>query len=324
VVASAARRFGITRQAINHHLQQMVAGGYLVAAGNTRGRTYSLPVLGDVFFAVRNGPGASEDQVWREGLAEELASLPKNVGDICHYGFTEMFNNAMEHSGTDTITVRMIRTAAMIEITVIDGGIGVFRKVKEGLQLADEREAILELAKGKATTDPTKHTGEGIFFSSRMFDEFCMLSGRLFFSHEYLGDDWLIESKAENCSGTTVRMRIAPWATRTMRVVFAAYAAEKDDYGFSRTHVPVSLLPIGHENLISRSQAKRLLARFDRFQEVMLDFHGVNSIGQSFADEVFRVFRNQHPAVRISWVHAAPEVEQMIKRAMKASLNPTT
>ena len=35
--------------------------------------------------------------------------------------------------------------------------------------------------------------------------------------------------------------------------------------------------------LVSRSQAKRLCHRFDNFEEVELDFDGVEEIGQGFA-----------------------------------------
>ena len=47
----------------------------------------------------------------------------------------------------------------------------------------------------------------------------------------------------------------------------------------------------------------------------MLDFDQVNSIGQAFADEIFRVFANAHPEVELIPVHAVPEVQQMIRRA---------
>lgn len=67
--------------------------------------------------------------------------------------------------------------------------------------------------------------------------------------------------------------------------------------------------------LLSRSQAKRLLARFEKFEEVMLDFKDVQTIGQAFADEIFRVFALQHPEVKIIAINTTPEVQQMINRA---------
>ena len=66
------------------------------------------------------------------------------------------------------------------------------------------------------------------------------------------------------------------------------------------------------ELLLSRSQAKRLITRFDKFLEVILDFQGVSEIGQAFADEVFRVFRNAHPNVQLEPINCSPAVQRMI------------
>jgi len=68
-------------------------------------------------------------------------------------------------------------------------------------------------------------------------------------------------------------------------------------------------------NLTVRSQAKRLLAGLQLFKEVVLDFANVETIGHSFADEVFRVFVNGHPDVKISFVNANDDVQKMIRRA---------
>lgn len=73
--------------------------------------------------------------------------------------------------------------------------------------------------------------------------------------------------------------------------------------------------------LVSRSQAKRLLARVDRFKTVLLDFSGIESVGQAFADEIFRVFRKQHPEVAILPCNANEAVERMINRALGANGN---
>ena len=79
--------------------------------------------------------------------------------------------------------------------------------------------------------------------------------------------------------------------------------------------VPVRLAKVGDENLVSRSQAKRLLQRVEKFRHVVLDFSGVGGIGQAFADEIFRVFANTHPDIELLHLHAVPEVQQMIRRA---------
>jgi hypothetical protein len=71
------------------------------------------------------------------------------------------------------------------------------------------------------------------------------------------------------------------------------------------------------EKLVARSQAKRLTLRFERFQTVVLDFAGVEEIGQAFADELFRVFHQAHPATTLSPVNMTTAVEMMFKRVVK-------
>lgn len=112
-------------------------------------------------------------------------------------------NNAIDHSGAQQMAVSVEHTASRIRIVVVDEGVGIFRKIKEYCALEDERHAILELSKGKLTTDPTHHTGEEIFFTSRMFDEFGILSGSLFVSCTRDGGDWLLEDRDRDrlCNG---------------------------------------------------------------------------------------------------------------------------
>jgi hypothetical protein len=77
----------------------------------------------------------------------------------------------------------------------------------------------------------------------------------------------------------------------------------------------VKLAQYGEDKLISRSQAKRLVARVDQFKTVFFDFEGVETIGQAFADEIFRVFARSHPEIEVIAVKANPEVQGMINAA---------
>ena len=47
----------------------------------------------------------------------------------------------------------------------------------------------------------------------------------------------------------------------------------------------------------------------------MLDFKGIKTIGQAFADEIFRVFAREHPGVKLMPCNANNEVAKMIHRA---------
>jgi len=182
------------------------------------------------------------------------------------------------------------------------------------MNLLDERHAVLELTKGKLTTDPKSHTGEGIFFTSRMFDTFYILSGEVFLSHSYgEEEDWILQVR-ENQNGTLISMKLKNNTSRTTREIFDKFRSD-DDFGFTKTVVPVRLAQYGNEKLISRSQAKRLLERIDRFKTVLFDFTEVETIGQAFADEVFRVFANEHPQIAIIPIHANADVMQTVKKA---------
>lgn len=322
----AMDRFGITRQAVNGHLQRLVRAGALNETGHTRGRIYTLApmVQWSKTYPIAEGP--VEDVVLRDDIEKVLGQLPDNVRDIWSYGFTEMFNNARDHSDGTKISVYITKTAVTTEMMMVDDGVGIFRKIQQALDLLDERHAIFELSKGKLTTDPTHHTGEGIFFTSRVFDAFKILSGGVYFSHDF-GDseDWLLQVK-DPTNGTTILLKLSNHTSRTTKKIFDQYSGD-DDYGFNKTVVPVELAQYGNDKLISRSQAKRVMARVELFKTVVLDFKNVPTIGQAFADEVFRVFARAHPSVDIVHIHANSEVKRMITRAestLEPSASPAT
>ena len=110
-------------------------------------------------------------------------------------------------------------------------------------------------------------------------------------------------------------MDISPFSTRTDKEVFDRYATDQDDYAFSKTHVVVALArQFQGEKLVSRSQAKRVMARLERFKEVVLDFQGIEDVGPAFADEIFRVFRAEHPNTHITPANFNEAVGRMIRR----------
>lgn len=311
IAGVTATRFKVTRQAVNKHLQKLATEKSLVPVGKTRGRVYRLAAQSEAQLLYPITPDLAEDWVWQRDVAPKLGPLPENVMDIWHFCFTEMFNNAVDHSGGETIFVNVAKTAANTQVSLRDNGIGIFKKIQSALGLLDERHAILELAKGKLTTDPAKHTGQGIFFTSRLVESFDILAGGVYFGHTFgAQEDWILE-RPEYMAGTTIFMKLNNHTARTCKKIFDEYSSG-DDYGFTKTVVPVKLAQYGQDKLISRSQAKRMLARVDLFKTVLFDFSGVETIGQAFADEIFRVFANAHPHVEVIPVHANGEVQQMI------------
>ena len=319
----AAIHFHVSRQAINKHLQRLTHEGAIRETGKTRNRSYGLAPLVDWVETYTISPELEEHVVWANDVSPVLGDQPENVKDIWQYGFTEMFNNARDHSDGKTITVIIRRTAIDTEMAVIDDGIGIFRKIQTAMKLLDERHAVFELAKGKLTTDPARHTGEGVFFTSRMFDSFDILSAGVYFSHEFGSNwDWVSERISPEQARTAVWLKLSNHTSRTPTKIFDQFSSG-DSYGFTRTIVPVRLAQYGNDKLISRSQAKRVLARVELFKVVLFDFKGVPTIGQAFADEIFRVFAHDHLNIEIYSSNANSAIKRMITRAKSGQVELT-
>ena len=261
----------------------------------------------------------AEDLVWSREIQPSLKELPQKAREIWFYGFTEIFNNAIDHSEGKNIWVDVTHDDSTTQIVIRDDGIGIFNKLQRHMGLLDEQHALLELAKGKLTTDPERHSGQGIFFSSRLFDQFVIFSSGCAFSYQETDvENWVARQPVDQ-PGTIVMMQLENQTQRDIKAIFDEFSSSPDDgYGFVKTIVPVRLAQYGDEQLISRSQAKRLLARVERFQIVIFDFAGVNGVGQAFADEVFRVFAKRHPEIELKHINLSDAIAPMILRAIAA------
>ena len=188
--------------------------------------------------------------------------------------------------------------------------------IQKKKKLSSDLEAIQDLLKGKETTQPEKHSGEGIFFTSKIADLFFIDSHRKRLTFNNTLPDIFIQD-IRNKKGTLVHFEITRNTLKKLENVFQEYTNE--DFEFEKTQVKVSLYKQGIV-YISRSQAKRLLHGLIRFKKIILDFQGVETVGQGFADEIFRVFQNQHPEIEISPIHMHENVEFMVKRAKANSM----
>jgi len=309
---------GISRQALHRHLQLLIRTGDVVKAGSTRAARYGL--------ASRAAPpavvarrialaGLDESDVYeRIALTLNLAAgLRHNVESIVRYAFTEMLNNAIEHSGCEQCALRFELAAGAASFTVRDRGVGVFASIAARLDLESEQMAMVELLKGRTTTMPEAHTGEGLFFTSRAADRFLLRSHRIQVEWDSGTDDVYV-SKQRFIEGTGVRFLIRRTSRRRLEAIFNEFAPAEYDFRFDRTRVHVNLL---RHSYVSRSEAKRLLANLEKFREVVLDFRGVESVGQGFADEVFRVFASRHPEVAVHTANTNEVIDAMFKHVRK-------
>ncbi len=312
IVTLTGNKFKISHQGAHKHLAKLVHEKVIIADGRTKNRRYKLVSLVKQQNSYKITPDLAEDVVWTNDIRSVLSPLPDNVLNILHFGFTEIFNNAIDHSGASEIIVTIEKTAAGTTFLIEDDGIGIFKKIQNETGLLDERHSVLELSKGKLTTDPENHTGEGIFFTTRMFDSFDILSGGVYFPHKHNDERDVILQTIRVGTGTSVWMAIHNHTSRTMKKIFNQFTSG-DDIGFTKTYIPVRLAQYGDNNLISRSQAKRVLVRIEKFKTVVFNFEGVEFIGQAFADEIFRVFAKKHPEIEILTSKTHPDVKRMIK-----------
>ncbi|MCL1807328.1 MAG: DUF4325 domain-containing protein [Oscillospiraceae bacterium] len=266
---------------------------------------------------IYNIEGLTEDKVYRDIVAEFIRDVPKCAKECFEYAFMEIMNNAIEHSGGTKAEVSLLIDDEQLAFTIKDDGIGIYTKVAEALNLDEKRYAILELAKGKFTTDPQSHTGEGIFFSSKCSDYFYLGSDGIEFITSPSAEK--LEQTDMNYKGTSVAFRVNLNHKQTLQDLFKQYTDAPESYGFIKTIIPIKLLEYGDQSpiFVSRSQARRLLTRIERFKIVQLDFSGIETIGQGFADEVFRVFKSNHPDVELSPINCSEAVHQMIRHILE-------
>lgn len=322
VVARAAEKFDISRQAVHAHIKKLEDAEAINVLRGGRRLRYTLRSAQAFASTYDLGTPLDEGDVWERDIRPLLESLPGNVLNIWHHGFTEMFNNAMDHSQGTTITVRVHKSAVTTQIVIEDDGVGIFQKIQRELDLVDPRLAIFELSKGKLTTDPSRHSGEGIFFTSRMMEHFSIRSQQLEFLHDHAEPlDILDDQLGTQMNGTQVIMELRNHTARTTKKVFDEFTTDKEEYAFDKTIVPMRLAVLGTDQLVSRSQAKRTLARVEKFKFVVLDFKGVSEIGQAFADEIFRVYTKTHPEIIIAPMNESKAVAAMISRAHSAKMD---
>ena len=303
---AVSRAAGVTRQAAYYHLRAQVRAGRLTAIGSGRGARY-VPTF--EFQRVLPIEGLREDAIWSV-VTEEVhgVSVRAKALTIARFAFTEMLNNAIDHSGGTEVEIA-IATQPMLELRVADDGVGAFAHFRDRLGLPDEFAAAFEITKGKRTTAPAEHSGQGIFFTSRLVDRFGLESNGLRLTVDSnLADLAIGDSSVQR--GTTVWWEIDPATERESAAVIAPYT-DAESLEFTRTRVHLRLL--GGPSFISRAEAKRVADQLERFEEAEIDFTGVDDVGQGFVDELFRVWATRHPQTRLIPISMSPAVERMVR-----------
>jgi hypothetical protein len=309
-----ATLLGVTRQAAHRRLRRLAGAGRLDQVGLGRGAAWVPAPARTRRFRFRT-TAVAEDRMLAHVMQQlpKLGELPDGCRGIFAYAFTELVNNVLDHSGSAWVEVEVALEHSGVQLEVRDTGIGVFERLRAGLGLGSVLEALQELHKGKVTTDRARHTGAGIFFTSRAVRRFDLEANGLHWIVDQPRDDFTVTESSRR-RGTRAACAIDRRPARALVEVFDQYTI---DLQFARTRTVVRLFAVG-EQFVSRSEARRLVSGLERFQEVILDFDRVAGIGQGFADEVFRVWAHAHPTTLLVPVRTVAPVQFMIDRVRAA------
>ncbi len=304
-----ARMAGVSRQTAHATLAELVSAGNAIRVGAGRGAHY---VPADSLSFDWLTVGLEEHLVWEELRAQRsMSGLSANAEAVLSYSVSEMVNNVIDHSGSDLLVTRVSRDIDDVVVVVEDAGIGVFERIRLSKNLPDPLSALEQLSKGKLTTDPERHTGEGIFFTSKLVDRFIIRANGIEWIVDNAISDFAVGAVASPVVGSQVVLRHAVDSNTRIEDVFGKYTT---DFSFDTTQVVVRLFERG-EVFVSRSEARRVATGLDAFARVIVDFRGVRRVGQGFVDELFRVWVSQHPNTRLEPIEMNEAVSFMVARA---------
>lgn len=313
----------ISRQYISALISQMVREGLLLKGGSTASAFYALPENSESIIETINlrfDRSKIEEHAVFNTLRDRynfVRGLPDNIQSILFYAFTEMLNNAIEHSKSENIEIEIRKNRANLTFVINDFGIGVFRNVMRQRNLKSEIEAMQDLLKGKTTTQPHSHSGEGIFFTSKIADLFQLESFEYRLRVDNQIKDVFFEELKPSKNGTRVIFTISLYSKKRLSDLFNKFVTNLGEPGFNKTEILVRLFTQG-TIYISRSQARRILHGLEKYESIVLDYDKVSTVGQAFADEIYRVFKSNHPNIKIESRNMIEPVKFMVERAEKS------
>lgn len=322
--------FNVSRQHVSNLISELVDEKKLIKLGSTRSAVYVTPEYLDAnadelptrYYRQFENNHLEEHKVMQdiERNFTPYDDLSENVKSIFSFAFSEMLNNAIEHSGSNKIHITIDVHNNELSFVVDDFGIGAFRNIMKKRGLENELEAIQDLLKGKVTTMPKLHSGEGIFFTSKIGDEFLLNSYGYQLIVNNTIDDVFVKKPQGQKQGTRVTFRIDIQTNRHLNDIFKEYTniTSDGDHGFDKTEVRIKLYTQNGVN-ISRSQARRILSGLEKFSIVIMDYDKVDMVGQAFADEIYRVFQDTYPDIQIKNENMVESVRFMVERAINES-----
>ncbi len=317
LIPKVADAFGISLTSVKRYLEVELSEDHIVPDAEKK-CGYSLVFQRESFRYETKGLDEYCDLLLAKDVLP-IISAGENARKLWSYMLSEMFNNVLEHSRGTVADCRVENCCLYGRVFLTDNGKGVFRTVcdtleKNGFRSPTVEDAVMELYKGKLTSAPQHHSGEGIFFTMKMADRFFLWSSDTLMKYGYsetaetVRSRFLAYASGLTGKGTTVMMKLDHDTMKSTKEIFNRYS--DPDNGFYKTLIPVR--DVCEEfGPVSRSQARSICFRLENFKEAVLDFTGVEFMGQGFADELFRVFQNKYPDLMITPINMSDAVNRM-------------
>ena len=308
-----AKRHSVSRGTMTKHLRRLVESGWLERNGATR--PHFKPGTQREVTTEYAVAGLDEHTPWLRDVHPVLQLTPA-VARIAQHVFGELLNNAIDHAAATSVTVSVRQTPTHLHILIGDNGLGVFNQLAQKAGLPDAQRAALEISKGRLTTQPECHGGRGLFFVARMVDAMNLQSNGQVLQWRHRGESVQFRTHPLNRTGTTVFVSLALDSQVRPTDTYSAFGSEDAPLDFSRTQVPLRLLTDNGLTLDSRAQARWVVSRLELFATAELDFDGVDDVGPSFIDEVFRVYAKAHPEVQLQPKKTSERVGKLLKSSI--------
>ena len=308
LIKKTTEAFEISKSTVYNYIKELCREGVL----KKEGTAYAIVSQSQVFAYENNN--LDEGRIFEKDIAPIFKGLEKNVFSIWRYAFTEMMNNAIEHSLSKNIVVAVFTNPLESTVIISDNGVGIFKNIQDYMKKEHNQEISLDecatlLFAGKFTTAKAMHSGEGIFFTSHLMDSFFIFSDDVLFSRNNFSDKKI--NGIEKTGNTIVWMSLNNHTKKTTKEVFDRFSNVDD--GFIKTQIPIAhIFPYGSP--VSRSEGRRLGELILKFKEVDLDFTGVEEVGQAFCHELFVVWQGRNPQISLNVLNASTDVSNMIKR----------
>jgi len=311
IILAAITHFGISRQAVLKHMHALIKDNIVVAEGKTRDRTYHLRPQVNFNSTLQLNSEFLPYEIVNEKFLVHLKSLPKNIYGICEYSLEALLNNIVDHAEASNMYFKLFLTLDDLHIIIRDNGNGLFEKIKSKLNLRNIQSAVLEIGKGKVTTDPESHSGYELYTVIHLFDKVKIDANGISLTYEKENNLWGIEI-SEQKKGTRIHLQINPESKRTCEQTFLRIFNNNN-----RVSIPINLLKRpGNNSVNSRLQANCIFNNIDNINEIEFDFNNINLIGPAFADELVRKTKLKNKTASIKWINCNETIDLLMKHAL--------